>query len=203
VRDFDPVRLGNAETDAWVGYYRRRWGSVLLSFLTMVRSGFGLSWPDTVRGAWWVLRANQAWAPFPDNDPDTARAYMRRFYDLVKRRNHENFDVERAARLEVEWWRVHRVLQHSGDLDPSALDDAFAALYAHVYGVPASSVREAAAGRAEATRISDRWVAEGCDPASPLLVQERAELVAGYTALRTAVARPAAGTAGPTSGAPS
>jgi hypothetical protein len=116
---------------------------------------------------------------------------MRRFYALVAGTSRETFNVDEAARLEVEWWRVHRLLQHGTDPDPSALDDAFTALYAHVYGVPASSVRTAAAGRAEATRISDRWVAEGCDPASPLLARERAELIAGYSALRDAV-RPGA-----------
>src|SRR3989440_9533256 len=86
MRDFDPVRLGGAETDAWVCYYLRRWRPFLRASVTMVRVGFGLPWPDTIRGAWWVLRANQAWAPFPDNDPAAARAYMRRFYALVVRR---------------------------------------------------------------------------------------------------------------------
>jgi hypothetical protein len=185
VRDFDPVRLGTAETDAWVGYYRRRWAGVLRSFLTMVRVGFGLSWPDTVRGAWWVLRANQAWAP-ADNRPDVARAYMRRFYALVARRQHETFDVDEAARLEVEWWRVHRAMQHEG-APFDALVDAVAALYAHVYGLPAAAVRPAAEGRSEAMVISDRWVADGCDPDSPAIVEERAALIRGYSALRAAV----------------
>ena len=152
----------------------------------MVRVGFGLNWPDTVRGAWWVLRANQAWAPYPDNDPDTARAYMRRFYALVKRRNGEAFDVDEAARLDVEWWRVHRAMQHEGAPFDS-LVDAVAALYAHVYAVPAEAVREAAEGRAEAMVISDQWVAEGADPSSPSIPDERAALVRGYTALRVAV----------------
>jgi hypothetical protein len=187
MRNFDPVRLGNAETDAWAYYYQRRWVAFLRSALTMVRAGFGMSWLSTVRGAWWVLRANQVWAPYPDNDPAGARELMRKFYALVARTAHETFDVDEAARLEVEWWRVHRILQHSDDVDPSALDDAFVALYAHVYAVPPASVRTAAAHRAEATRISDRWVAAGHDPLSPLLTQERAELVAGYAALRDAV----------------
>src|SRR5256885_9558610 len=107
MRDFDPVRLGGAEAAGWVGYYRRRWGTVLLASVGMVRAGFGMSWPNTLRGAWWVLRANQLWAPFPDNDPDGARALMRRFYALVARTSNETFDVDEAARLEVEWWRVH------------------------------------------------------------------------------------------------
>jgi hypothetical protein len=189
VRDFDPVRLGNAETDAWVYYYLRRWGPFLRASFTMVRVGFGLSWPDTLRGAWWVMRANQAWAPFPDNDPDTARAYMRRFYTLVARRGRESFDVDEAARLEVEWWRVHRALQHEG-LPLDSLVDAVAALYAHVYGVPAAAVREAAEGRADGMVISDKWVADGTDPGSPAIAEERAALVRGYTALREAVRLP-------------
>src|SRR2546423_12833751 len=104
MRDFDPVRLGNAETDAWASYYRRQWGKVLGAFLVMIRVGFGLSWPNTLRGAWWVLRANQLWAPYPDNDPDGALALMRRFYALVARTSKEDFDVDEAAKREVEWW---------------------------------------------------------------------------------------------------
>ena len=46
----------------------------------------------------------------------------------------------------------------------------------------------AATGRAEAMRISDQWVTDGCDPTSPAIEQERAELIRGYTALQKAVA---------------
>ncbi len=193
MRDFDPVRLGKAEADGWVGYYRRRWGTVLRACVGMVRAGFGMSWPSTLRGAWWVLRANQVWAPYPDNDPDAARAYMRRLYALVARTWDETFDPAEAARLDVEWWRVHRAMQHEELVtDPASADpltEAVAALYGYVYGMPAEAVREAAELRAEAMRISDRWVAEGCDPASPAIAAERDALIKGYASLRTAVTR--------------
>ena len=71
---FDPVVLGRAECDAWVGYYRHDWAGVLRAALVMVRTCFGMSWPRTVLGAWHLLRGNQLWAPYPDNDPDGARA---------------------------------------------------------------------------------------------------------------------------------
>ena len=45
----------------------------------LVRAAFRMSWSRTLVGAWLVLRANQKWAPFPDNDPDAARALMTRF----------------------------------------------------------------------------------------------------------------------------
>ena len=190
MRSFDPRRLGAAECDAWVGYYLGRWPLVLGAAVRMVRIGFGMPWPQTLHGAWLVLRANQLWAPVPDNDPVGARRTMRRFYVLAARSSGEEFDVDEAARLEVEWWRVHRHLQRDApDEDQAALVDALAALYAHVYGVPADTVRLAAAERAAACRVSDRWVADGCDPDSPALGAERAALVRSYAALLAAVHR--------------
>ena len=58
------------------------------------------------------------WAPFPDNDPDAARALMRRFYQLLRTSESASFDPARAAELEVEWWRVHREHQHARRATP-------------------------------------------------------------------------------------
>jgi hypothetical protein len=193
VRSFDPVRLGGYEAAAWVAYYQRRWVTFLRASLGLVREGFGLPGPATLRGAWYVMRANQAWAPYPDNDSAAARGYMRRFYALVARQNGETFDLDEAARREVEWWRVHRYLQRGapqGDAHVYSRDDlteALAALYAHVYAVPADQVRAAAAHRAEAMRISDDWVEAGADGTSPAIIAERDELVKGYALLKVAV----------------
>src|SRR5207247_2361528 len=65
-----------------------------------------------LRGAALVLRANQKWAPFPNNDPDAARALMTSFYELLKESENSAIDPRRAAELEVEWWRAHRDAQH-------------------------------------------------------------------------------------------
>ena len=187
MRSFDPRRVGRLECAAWVTYYRREWWRFLRAALGLTRHTFALSWPATLYGAWLVLRANQLWAPYPDNDPEGARRCMQRFYALVKRRHREIFDVVEAARLEVEWWRVHRELQREHAGDEAVLADALAALYAHVYGVPAADVALAAQQRALAMRHSDRWVAEGCDRDSPLVPEERAALVRSYAALLAAV----------------
>lgn len=188
MRGFDPYRVGKLEADAWVAYYRRRWAAFLRAAVGLVRHSFGLNPLDTARGAWWVLRANQVWAPYPDNDPDAARDYMRRFYELVARRHAESFDTGRAAELELEWWRVHRELQHDrAEGDGAELAAALAALYAHVYQVPEATVAEAARERALAMLHSDRWVAEGCDPRSALIAKERAALIRSYSALLAAV----------------
>jgi hypothetical protein len=188
MRTFDPVRIGRLETIAWVTYYRREWTKFLRAAVGLTYEAFGLGWPRTLWGAWLVLRANQLWAPYPGNDPAGAREQMRRFYALVAARHGETFDVPEAARLEVDWWRAHREHQRE-DAASGPLVDALAALYAHVYAVDAASVRLAARERALAMDISDRWVQEGCDRASPLVAEERAALVRSYAALLAAVHR--------------
>jgi hypothetical protein len=182
--------VGSLECAAWVAYYRREWFTFLKSAVGLTRHTFGFRWPKAVYGAWLVLRANQLWAPFPDNDPAGARRAMQRFYGLVARQHGESFDTARAAELEVEWWRVHREHQHGGpDDDAQPLVDALASLYSYVYGVREADLHVAAEQRALAMDISDRWVNDGRDPASALIGEERAALIRSYAGLLAAVHR--------------
>jgi hypothetical protein len=189
-RAFDPRRVGSLETDAWVAYYRHEWVKFLRSAIALTRHTFGLPWPQTIHGAWLVLRANQLWAPYPDNDREGARRAMERFYRLVAKQHGDTFDPRRASELEVEWWREHREHQRedagSGE---GPLIAALTALYSYVYGVPESDVRVAAEQRALAMRYSDQWVGEGRELASPLIAEERAALVRSYAGLLAGVHR--------------
>ena len=187
-RSFDPRKVGGLECDAWLFYYRREWRRFLRAAVSLVRHTFGLPWPATLYGAWLVLRGNQLWAPYPNNDPEACRRVMERFYRLVGDRYGETYDPARAAWLEVEWWRVHREHQREDpDGAETPLADALANLYAYAYGVPTASVRMAAEQRALAMRYSDQWVNQGRDLASPLIAEERAALVRSYAALLAAV----------------
>ncbi len=194
-RDFDPRRVGRLESRAWVAYYRREWPAFLRAAVGLTHQAFGLDWLTTVRGAWLVLRANQLWAPYPNNDPEGARRRMERFYRLVQEAHGEPTDPVAASRLEVEWWRVHRHHQYGGPDSPrEPLIAALAALYANVYDVPEASVRTAAEERARAMDDSDRWVDEGCALDSSLIVSSREALVRSYASLLGAVHRGGAAT---------
>jgi len=193
MRNFDPRRVGALECRAWVAYYRRAWPAVLLAAVGLVRAGFAMSWPRTFHGAWLVLRANQKWAPPVDNDPAGARRYMERFYRLVARDSGESLDSAEAARREIAWWQAHRAVQRGPragrDVHRTELVESLTDLYSYLYGDDRKAVRPAAALRAEAMDTSDRWVAEGCDLDSPLLVREQALLVRSYAALLSVVHR--------------
>ena len=188
-RTFDPVLVGNRETDAWAAYYRREWRAFLVAAVGMVSAGFGMRPHKTLVGAWHVLRANQLWAPYPDNDPDGARRSMRRFYAIVLRDSDLTYDPFRAAELEVEWWRLHRAHQHDPSVPDDALVQALVELYAYVYSAPPASMTAAARHRVEAMALSDAWVRAGCAKDDPLLAAERQALAASYSALRSAVSR--------------
>jgi hypothetical protein len=191
LRSFDPRTLGDLEYKAWVGYYLRDWPQVLSASVGLVRVGFGMDWIRTLHGAWLVLRANQVWAPYPDNDPEKARALMRRFYALVKLSYGKPANPAKAAELEVDWWRAHRENQHRagprGDGEASELVESLTRLYCYLYGEPEAEVRSAAVHRAHAMDLSDQWIDEGCQPDSPLLPLEHAALVRAYAALLAAV----------------
>jgi len=188
-RTFDPDVIGNAETQAWASYYRREWWPFLKAAVGMVHEGFGMGRLRTLQAAYFVLRANQKWAPHPDNDPDAARAYMRRFYALVLRDSDLRLDPEEASAREVEWWRRHREHQYGVIGEEEPLVESLVDLYSYVYDVPGETVREAARQRVLAMEHSDAWVKAGCDLADPQLTQEREALLASYRALRSAVGR--------------
>ena len=190
MRSFDPRVVGRLECRAWETYYRREWGAFLGASVRLVRAAFGMTWPRTLVGAWLVLRANQVWAPYPGNDPEAARRLMTRFYQLLRKSTDESFDPARAAWLEVEWWRVHREAQRGERTGQSEeLTIALRDLYAYSYSVDPADVYRAAALRAEAMDVSDRWVESGCDPEDPQLAHERALLVRSYAGLLVAVHR--------------
>jgi hypothetical protein len=99
-------------------------------------------------------------------------------------------DPSHAAELEVEWWRAHR--ENQRNKQPGTDDELVTALtdlYAYSYEAEPADVRQAAALRADAMDVSDRWVDAGCDPDDPLLADERALLVRSYAALLAAVHR--------------
>jgi hypothetical protein len=154
----------------------------------MVRHGFSLGIFGNLKAAWHVMRANQVWAPYPDNDPEAARQHMTRFYRTADRAGRLSIDPRNAAELEVAWWQAHRAHAHAQVTDEDLLA-ALVGLYCYVYRANPADVRRAAELRVQAMALSDAWVAGGCRLDDPTLAEERRALVASFTALREAADR--------------
>ena len=185
LRRFDPRRLAHYEKENYVAYYQKNWLRLLQVSVGMIKEAFGFSFLQAVYGAYLVARGEIAFAPFPDNDIPRAEAYMRRFYQFLKQTHGETFDVQRAAKLEVNWWIIHRRLFANPENDD--LVEALAALYAESYGVDVARVRPAAQQRALGMLYSDQWVRAGKSLESPLLAQEEEALFQSYVLLKQAI----------------
>jgi hypothetical protein len=185
IRKLDPRKLAYYEKENYVAYYEKHWLKLLRVSVGMVKESFGLSWLQAIYGAYLVARAEIAFAPFPDNDVPLAVAYVRRFYQFIKNVHREDFDVEQAAQLEVNWWSIHRKL--FGKRENQELVEALTCLYEEIYGAELENFKEAAHQRAMGMLYSDLWVNEGKPANSPLLVKEEEALYLGYKALKEAI----------------
>ncbi len=186
MRRFDPRKLAHYEKENYVAYYQKDWLKLLRVSVGLVKESFGLSLWQAVYAAYLVARAEIAFAPFPDNDVPKAESYMQRFYQFLKKIHHEEFDVTRAAKLEVNWWIVHRKL--FGNAENRELVETLKNLYAEAYGIELAKVEEAALLRAKGMLYSDLWVNAGKQIDSPLLAQEEEALYNSYSALKKAIA---------------
>jgi hypothetical protein len=152
--------------------------------LRMTRSAFGLSLPEAVYASYLNTYAQVVWARQGAQD-GLAEAYMLRFYEYIREPVGGRYDSSKAAKLEVNWWAVHR--NRDQYPDHAALTAALAATYAEVYQVPAERVTAAAEDRAQAMDLSDQWQREGKAADSPLLGQIADLLVRSYQSLSDAV----------------
>jgi hypothetical protein len=185
IRNLDPRKLARYEKENYVAYYEKDWLKLIRVSVGMVKEAFGLSWLQAIYGAYLIARAEIAFAPFPNNDIPLAEAYVRRFYQFIRNVHKEDFDIERATKLEVSWWSVHRRL--FGNAENQELVDALACLYEEIYGEQPEKFKEAAYHRAMGMLYSDLWVNEGKPANSPLLVKEEEALYQGYKALKEAI----------------
>ncbi len=185
IRNLDPRKLAQYEKENYVAYYQKDWLKLLRVSVGMVKEAFGLSWLQAIYAAYLIARAEVAFAPFPKNDIPLTEAYVRRFYQFIRKVHREDFDVERAVKLEVNWWGIHRKL--FGSYENGELVEALTCLYEEVYGTESDKFKEAAYYRALGMLYSDLWVNQGKPDGSPLLVKEEEALYEGYKALKEAI----------------
>jgi len=188
LRSFDPNRLADLEYRVWVGYYLRKWPQVLRASIGLVRLGSAWTGSRTLHGAWLVLRANQLWAPYPDNHPKRGP----RLHAPVLRPGAA--DLRRAVQPgQGGRTRGRLVAGGTGRSSTSraarrtSWSNRSSGSTATSTGSPRRRSGPPAVHRAKAMDLSDQWVADGCQPDSHLLPLEHAALVRTYAALLAAV----------------
>jgi hypothetical protein len=153
LRDFDPDEVARLETAMWRSYYDKQQVRLFNQLAELLRKQYNM---PLVRSNRVAYQAAKAAFIFKDgkqrSDYEKALPNLVDFYGSVREVSDTPFDVNRAARLELEWWIIHRERAKHPEGD---LDRALAELQAEIYHVPVEKLMEHARLRAEAMRIRD------------------------------------------------
>lgn len=159
LRDFEPDEVARLETAMWRSYYARERVRLFNQLAELLRTQYHLPLLRSNRVAYAAADAAFVFKDGKDRaDYEKALPDLVNFYSSIREVSDVPFDVNRAARLELEWWIIHR---ERSKHPPADLERALAELPAEIYGVPADRLMEHARLRAEAMRIRDEKAAAG------------------------------------------
>ena len=159
IRSFRPNDVARLDADMWRSYYDRRPLVMFGQLADLLRRQFHF---PPLRS--YVVAARAARAAFVfkgghgRTDYERALPDLVRYFQAIRAISTTPFDEELAARLELEWWIVHR--EREG-LPDAALQHALAQAAAALYRVPADYLVEYARGRALAMDLRDSKAAVG------------------------------------------
>jgi hypothetical protein len=156
IRAFDPDEVARLETAMWRSYYDRRRLPLFGQLFALLRSQFHLPPGRSLALAFLAARAAAVFQVGRDRaDYQRALPYLERYYAAILAVSQTPFDVAEVARLELDWWVVHREAAEA-DGSRDGLERALAALAAELYQVPADRLGVHAERRAEAMTLRDR-----------------------------------------------
>ena len=153
LRDFDPDEVARLETAMWRSYYEKQQVRLFNELAELLRKQYNMPLVRSNRVAYsaakaaFVFKDGKQRSDYEKSLPDLVD-----FYTSVHEVSDTPFDVNKAARLELEWWIIHR---ERAKHPPGDLDRALAELQAELYHVPVEKLMEHARLRAEAMRIRD------------------------------------------------
>lgn len=103
---FHPQEMGRLEAGMWRNYYEKRW--LRLTRLTMEGAcgQFGYSWWDA---SWMALQSGKAALFFrEETDDPRCQPELEQYFAIVRKSTVQDFDIRKAASLELGWWRARR-----------------------------------------------------------------------------------------------
>src|SRR6059058_245204 len=159
LREFDPDEVARLETAMWRSYYDKQRLRLFNELSELLRTQYHMPLIRSNQVAYYAANAAFVFKQGKQRtDYEKALPDLLKFYGEIRKLSDIAFDVDRAARLELEWWIIHRQrAQHA----PGDLDKALAELQAEIYQVPIERVMEHGRLRAEAMTIRDTKAENG------------------------------------------
>lgn len=150
----NPARVAYYEANGWRAYYERKWLKLLRLIVGLCQEQFHIPFPASLLAAYYTTRASVAWAPI-EHDVRKVQAYLHKFYSVARRYSGLQFDVDRVASLELQYFDVHRRLSVAGQEDKSEFIQTMAELHSAIFGITPDQARESAELRVLASNTVD------------------------------------------------
>ncbi|MGA9363006.1 MAG: hypothetical protein WBW16_01410 [Bacteroidota bacterium] len=158
LRQFNPEETGKLETAMWRSYYDREPVQLFFQLAELLRTQFQFPILRSYRAAYFASRAAFV---FKDGNNrkeyEQVLPYLESYFGAIRGIGNLDFNVQRAARLELEWWIVHRERDRN---PPGALERACAEAAA-LYQVSPDLTSEHGRLRAAAMIIRDARAESG------------------------------------------
>jgi hypothetical protein len=153
MREFDPDEVARLETAMWRSYYEKQRVQLFNQLSELLRTQYHMPLVRSNSAAYYAANAAFTFKQGKTSaDYEKALPDLVKFYGAIREMSDIPFDVERVARLELEWWIIHRERWRR---PPGELERALAVLQAEIYRVPIDRLMEHGRLRAEAMTIRD------------------------------------------------
>ena len=153
IREFDADEIARLDTEMWRSYYAKERLKMFSQLTEVLEKQYKLPFWRRQLMAFYAAKAAFVFKDGKERtDYEKALPDLRKFYGEIHDISTTNFDVEKAAKLELEWWIVHRERKkyQEGDLAKALAENAAA-----IYNIPSEKFLEYGKYRADAMKIRD------------------------------------------------
>lgn len=159
LRQFDGKEIGHLESDMWRAYYDKKPLKLYELLVTLMRRQNKLPFVQANVTAYDATKAAMVFKVGAERkDYEKALPYLTKYYQSICSIGHLSASPEKLAKLELEWWIIHRERDKYGKV---ALVKALADTVAELYSIDSEKVIAYAQARAEAMIIRDEKQAAG------------------------------------------
>lgn len=159
LREFDAREVARLETAMWRSYYDKERVKLFGELAELLRQQYRLPYVKSNLVAFQAAKAAFVFKGSHNRtEAQKALPNLVNFYQAINEVGDIKFDIEKAAKLELEWWIIHRERDTYSRAD---LDRSLAELPAAVYQIPVEKFQEHARLRAEAMLLRDEKAAQG------------------------------------------
>jgi hypothetical protein len=153
IRQFNADEIARLDTAMWRSYYARERLQMFSQLTEVLEKQYKLPFWRRQLMAFYAARAAFVFKDGKSReDYEKALPDLRKFYGEIRDISTAEFDVERAAKTELEWWIVHRDRKI---YPPDALPNALAEAASAIYNVPKEKFLEYGQFRTDAMKIRD------------------------------------------------